>query len=172
MKPDRIVFIVLMTLMMNTGCARFEKNAPLFQAFSEQNRTLSEAVDLLRKGNEVQARTLLETVVDGVPTAGITDEALFRLALLSFKEESVKGHQRTQALLERLAAAYPDSIWTRQSASLLAHLAEDRTLRNQQRELKSLKEQNLSLGRENRELRQSLERLKQLDIDLEQRITR
>ena len=75
-------------------------------------------------------------------------------------------------MLERLADKYPDSIWTRQSAQLLAHLAEVKALRNRQRELKSLKEQNLSLNRDNKEMRQSLEQLKQLDLELEKRIKR
>ena len=102
----------------------------------------------------------------------VTDEALFRLALLSLRENGDKGFQRSQTLLERLAGKYPDSIWTRQSAPLLSHLAEVRVLRNRQRGLKTMKELNLSLSRDNRELRQSLEQLKQLDLELEQRIKR
>lgn len=173
MKPERVVFLALLALMtMNAGCAGIEGRMPRFMAISDQQRSLTGAIDQLRVGKEQQARTLLEKVVYGVPATGVTDEALFRLALLSLKEEGDKGFQRSQVLLERLASKYPDSIWTRQSAALLSHLAEVRTLRNRQRELKSLREQNLSLSRDNRELRQSLEQLKQLDLELEQRIKR
>jgi hypothetical protein len=91
---------------------------------------------------------------------------------LSLKEEGAKSTLRSQALLERLADKYPDSIWTRQSTQLLAHLVEVKALKNRQRELKMLKDQNVSLSRDNKEMRQSLEQLKQLDLELEKRIKR
>ena len=169
----RIVCTLLLFLMlMSAGCAGIEGNMPRFTASSAQKRGLAEALDHLRAGKEQQARDSLEKVADGAPVPGVTDEALFRLALLSLKEDGGKGLQRSQALLERLAASCPDSIWTRQSAPLLAHLAEVKTLRNRQREVKTLRDLNLSLNNDNRELRQSLERLKQLDLELEQRIKR
>lgn len=173
MKPERIVFFALLGLMtINAGCAGIkERTPPLPAALSDQQRSLDEALEQLRTGKEQQARILLEKVVEG-PSAGVTDEALFRLALLSLREDGVKGLQRSQALLERLADRYPASLWTKQSAPLLSHLTEARILRNRQRELKSLRQQNLSLSRDNREMRQSLEQLKQLDLELEQRIKR
>lgn len=139
---------------------------PRFLALSEQERTLDAARDQLRAGKVPSAHNLLEKVVEGKPTAGVTDEALFRLALLSLNDDGGKGVQRSQSLLEKLAATYPDSVWARQSAPLLSHL------RNKQRELKSLKDLNFSLSRDNKELRQSLEQLKRLDLELEQRIKR
>ena len=173
MKPERIVFIPLaILLLMNAGCAGLESRVPRFLSFSEQKRNLDEAVDQLGTGNEQQAHNLLEKVISSAPVRDVTDEALFRLALLSLREDTGRNAQRSQTLLERLASTYPDSIWTRQSAPLLLHLAEVRSLRNRQREMKTMKELNLSLGRDNRELRQSLEKLKQLDIELEQRIKR
>lgn len=173
MRLEHGVCIALLALVaMNSGCAGLGGRAPRFMALSEPQRSLVGALDRLSAGKEQQARDLLEKAVDGAPAAGVTDEALFRLALLSLKEDGGKGLQRSQALLERLADKYPDSLWTRQSAPLLSHLVEARALRNRQRELKSLREQNLSLSRDNRELRQSLEQLKQLDLELEQRIKR
>jgi outer membrane protein assembly factor BamD (BamD/ComL family) len=145
---------------------------PRLLLFSSQERSLDEAVEQLRLGNEQQARDVLEKVVNGVPTAGVTDEALFRLALLNLKEGGDKSSQRSQALLERLTEKYPGSIWAKQSAPLISHLTEVKALRNRQRELKSLKELNLSLSRDNKEMRQSLEQLKQLDLELEKRIKR
>ena len=47
-----------------------------------------------------------------------------------------------------------------------------RTLRDRQREVRTLKELNLSLSRDNREMRQSIERLKSLDLELEKKIKR
>lgn len=173
MKSEYTVCIALLVLMtLSSGCSGIGGRMPSFLVFSEQERRLTGALDQLRAGKERSARLLLENVIDGVPTAGVTDEALFRLALLSLREDGGKGLQRSQALLERLADKYPDSLWTRQSAPLLSHLVEARALRNRQRELKNLREHNLSLSRDNRELRQSLEQLKQLDLELEQRIKR
>lgn len=166
MVPERIIAISLLALVMTTGCSRMDGSMPRFMAFSEQERTLGAARDELLAGKVPSARTLLEKVVEGKPTAGVTDEALFRLALLNLNDDGGKGIQRAQSLLEKLAATYPDSVWTRQSGPLLSHL------RTTQRELKSLKDNNYSLNRDNKELRQNLEQLKQLDLELEQRIKR
>ncbi|MFZ4859144.1 MAG: tetratricopeptide repeat protein [Desulfuromonadaceae bacterium] len=172
MTPERTLCAVLLLLcILISGCAGFEKSTPRFIT-SPEKRSLESGLRELHAGNEQAAHSLLEKVVDGVPTVGVTDEALFRLALLSLKEEGGKGLQRAQASLERLTESYPDSIWTRQSSQLRVHLAEFKALRNRQRELKVLKEQNLSLSRDNKEMRQSLEQLKQLDMELEKRIKR
>ena len=172
MTPERALCAALLFLcMMNSGCATFERGAPLFITSAEK-RNLEAGLKELRAGNEHAAHSLLEKVVDGVPTVGVTDEALFRLALLSLKEDGSKGLLRAQALFEQLAEAYPDSIWTRQSSQLRAHLTDFKALRNRQREIKTLKEQNVSLSRDNKEMRQSLEQLKQLDLELEKRIKR
>lgn len=154
----RIITVPLLCLvLLITGCT-----APRFAAFSYQGRTLDEARDHIRAGQDQQARALLEKVVESEPTPGVTDEVLFRLALLTLNEVGGKGSQRSQSLLEKLAATFPDSIWTRQSAPLLTHLTEHRALRNR----------NYSLSRDNKEMRQSLEQLKRLDLELEQRIKR
>ncbi len=172
MKPERLISAALLLIcILISGCASFESAIPRFIS-SKEEQNLAAGLKELRAGNEQAAHNFLEKVVDGVPGVGVTDEALFRLALLSLREDGNKGLLRSQTLLERLADKYPDSIWTRQSAQLLAHLAEVKALRNRQRELKSLKEQNLSLNRDNKEMRQSLEQLKQLDLELEKRIKR
>lgn len=173
MKSEFFVYIALMALVtLNAGCAGVEGRMPRLLLLSEQERTLAGALDQLRAGKEQKARELLEKVVDGAPAVGVTDEALFRLALLSLKEDGGKGLLRAQQLLERLADKYPDSLWTKQSAPLLLHLIEARTLRNKQRELKALRDLNFSLSRDNKDMRQSLEQLKRLDLELEQRIKR
>jgi hypothetical protein len=169
MKFKRMFSIMPLYLMLIiSGCA----GLPRFFTLSAQERNLSDAVTQLKLGNEPQARTLLEKIADSAPEAGVTDEALFRLAILDLRSDGVSGLSRAQTLLERLASKYPDSLWTKQSAPLLAHLAEARILRNRQRDLKTLKELNLSLSRDNRELRQNLDRLKQLDLELEKKINR
>jgi hypothetical protein len=141
-------------------------------AAREQERRFAGALEFLRAGREQDARDSLELVLDGPQRAGITDEALFRLSLLYLRDEGGKGTVKAQELLERLKADFPRSIWTQQGAPLVVYLAGVRTLRDRQREFKTLKELNLSLSRDNREMRQSIERLKSLDLELEQKIKR
>jgi len=138
----------------------------------EQERQFAGALEFLRMGREQEARDLLERVLGGPPRSGVTDEALFRLALLNLRDEGAKGSARTQELLERLTDEFPQSIWTRQGAPLAAYLTGVRILKDRQREIKTLKELNLSLSRDNREMRQSMERLKSLDLELEKKIKR
>lgn len=172
MKSERTLSTAILLLcLMISGCASLERSTPRFVK-SPEERNLEAGLKELRSGNEQSAHNFLEKTVEGVPKAGVTDEALFRLALLSLEENGNKGLMRALALLERLADKYPDSIWTSQSAQLLSHLSEVKALRNRLRELKTLKEINLSLNRDNKEMRQSLEQLKQLDLELEKRIKR
>jgi hypothetical protein len=139
---------------------------------SEQERSFAGALEYLRTGNGQGARDLLEMVCEAPPVTGVTDEALFRLALLHLGDDGSKGGVRAQVLLERLRNEFPQSSWTHQAAPLASYLAGAKVLRDRQRELKTLRDLNLSLSHDNRELRQSLERLKQLDIELEQKIKR
>jgi len=137
-----------------------------------QERRFAGALEFLRAGNEQSARDLLEQVVEGPAIPGVTDEALFRLSVLSLREEGGKGPVRAQELLERLNHDFPKSFWNHQAAPLAAYLTGVKSLRDRQREVRTLKELNLSLSRDNREMRQSIERLKILDLDLEKKIKR
>lgn len=138
----------------------------------EQERRFAGALEFLRAGREQEARELLELVVDGPRRGGVTDEALFRLSLLYLRDEGTRGTVRAQETLERLRSEFPASIWSYQGDPLAAYLTGVRALRDRQREVKTLKELNLSLSRDNREMRQSLERLKSLDLELEKKIKR
>lgn len=141
-------------------------------AVRDQERRFAGALVFLRVGEEQEARDLLELVIAGPPRSGITDEALFRLSLLYLRDDGGKGTVRTLELLEQLIAEYPRSIWAHQGSPLAAYLTGVRNLRDRQREVKTLKELNLSLSRDNREMRQSIERLKSLDLELEKKIKR
>jgi len=173
--------IVLMLLPLLGGCSHISwKNPDLFAPAEDsssnsipvQERRLAGALEFLRAGNEPAARTLLAKVVEGPAYNGVTDEALFRLSLLYLRDEAGKGAVRALELLERLNHEFPRSAWTHQAAPLAEYLAGVRTLRDRQREVKTLKELNLSLSRDNREMRQSIERLKSLDLELEKKIKR
>ena len=161
-----------------SGCSAIETTSVKITAvtrsttISDQERSFAGALELLRLGNELGAKDLFERVVAAAPITGVTDEAMFRLALLQLRDESVKGVQRAIIQLDQLKNGYPHSIWTRQAAPLASYLSGTKNLLDKPRELKTLKELNLSLSRDNRDLRQTIERLKSLDLELEQKIKR
>ena len=160
----------LFSVLLASGCGPIVKLSG--SAIRTEERNFAGALQYLRSGNEIAARDLFERTVDAPPLKGVTDEALFRLAILNLRDEGGKGEPRARALLNRLIREFPASIWAGQASPLAAHLQDVLTLRGVQRELKNLRNQNLSLSHDNKELRQSIERLKQLDMELEQKIRR
>jgi hypothetical protein len=175
MMPERIILLMLLLLpVLSGGCSALRGTSfPAAAGTSpvvEQESRFAGALQYLMQGKEREAQGLLEKVVAGQALPGVTDEALFRLALLQLRDEGGRGEVHAHALLVRLKKEYPRSIWTRQAAPLTVYLAGVGTLRESQHELKTLRERNQSLSRDNRELRQSLERLKNLDLELEQKI--
>jgi len=164
--------LALLLTLMTAGCSLLGARPTPPPRISGQELAFATALGHLRRGNEADARAELERVVAAPPLAGVSDEALFRLALLVLHDAGDKGLQHSQLLLTRLKSEFPDSIWTHQAAPLEDLLDSTRSLRSRQRELKSLREQNLSLSRDNKELRQSIERLKNLDVELELKIKR
>ncbi|MBC8017933.1 MAG: tetratricopeptide repeat protein [Verrucomicrobia bacterium] len=182
MTHKQIISIVVLALLpLLSGCSLLGWKVSVVSVATEeslhpsipvQERSFAGALELLRAGNEQAARDLLERVVDDPALDGVTDEALFRLSLLYLREEGSKGAVRALELLERLKIEFPTSLWTRQAAPLGVYLTGVKTLRYRQREVKTLKELNYSLSRDNREMRQSIERLKSLDLELEQKIKR
>jgi hypothetical protein len=166
------ILILLAVFMLNAGCSIKRLSTSLSLVVPEQERAFAGALEHLKTGKIQQVRELLEKVVAAAPISGITDEALFRLALLNIRDENGRGPLRAQALLERLENEFPRSIWTHQAAPLASYLAGIKPTRDKQRELKTLRDLNLSLSRDNRDLRQTIERLKSLDIELDQKIKR
>jgi hypothetical protein len=163
---------VLLMAMLGAGCGVKMHSSSITLVVHEQERSFAGALGFLKLGKEQQARELLEKVVAAPPISGVTDEALFRLALLNIREEVGKSPVRALSLLERLENEFPRSIWTHQAAPLVSYLTSIKFPRDKQRELKTLKDLNLSLSRDNRELRQTIEKLNVLDMELEQKIKR
>ena len=98
----------------------------------------------------------------GVP--GVTDEALFRLSLLrlgSVQDKNVVF--QTKHNLERLQKEYPASSWTPLASSLAEFIDSDDDVRLQARKLKDL---NGALTKENRDLHTSIEKLKNLELEM------
>lgn len=167
---SRRKIVVTLLVLLLAGCAHKHNNVAVTAVQLEQERTFAGALEFLKTGREQAARESLERVITLAPINGITDEALFRLALLSLRDEGGRGPVRTITLLDRLESEYPRSIWTYQAVQLTSYLTSLKTLRDKQREVKNLRDLNLSLSRDNRELRQTIERLKSLDIELGQKL--
>ena len=131
---------------------------------SRQERQLNASLEMLKAGEVRRSHDLLEEVVNAPTKSGVTDEALFRLSLLLITEEiGAKSAPRAQALLERLRKEYPESSWTPHATLLLGWLTSPKGGRDRDRE------QINHLLRENRELRQNIERLKDLDLEMEKK---
>lgn len=139
------------------------------QRINVTERDFSAALQLLRSGNEEKAVEQFEKVVAAPVVPGVTDEALFRLSVLLLRDNNLKNVQRAGKLLDRLENEFPGSIWRYQSGPLVSYMEEAADMRRNLRDLKAMKDQNNSLIRSNRELRQTIEKLKEMDIELEYR---
>ncbi len=161
-----ICFIVI---ALCQGCASTGKTPQgnLVQRYTA-SRQLEQADEMLGRGDAAGAAKALHAVVSAPPAPGVTDQALFRLALLTLKPGLERSASvQSQQLLRRLAREYPKSPWNAQAAQLndLIEVADD--LRRQN---KSLKGNNQTLTREISDLNKSLERLKRLDQELEKNV--
>jgi hypothetical protein len=185
-----ITLSLLLLAALGEGCSmiRVDKPQPAVQVAPEhQELCFAGALQSLKAGKEQEAQTLLEEVITGKPLPGMTDEALFRLAVLHLGDEDGNGDTQTHALLARLKKEYPDSNWTQQATPLITFMDEvddlrkarevlnirwvqsQSQLRESKHEVKTLQERNLSLVRGNKELQNRLDRLKDLDLEIEQK---
>lgn len=162
----RIVLLTTVLLVM-CGCASLRGgDGGVMQRFT-QSRNLVRATGLLEAGDRPGAMKALTAVTDSGGFSGITDEALFRLALLSL-HPSAERDSNSHALLQlkRLKKEYPASPWTAQSGQLLELLSGVDELR---RQVKNLRSQNQALSSEVNELKRNIDQLKSLDQELEKR---
>ncbi|MCM0083111.1 hypothetical protein L4X63_16100 [Geomonas sp. Red32] len=153
-----IIFIIVAAFCL-TGCATLPHGSHDKGAGKEMPAALQE----LAKGRQDAAVVLLEKVVAEPGSKGVTDEALFRLSVLSLGHGE-KSRVTSIRYLERLRREYPDSKWTQQARPLLDYLKSVGDLVRQNQNLKS---HNISLSKENKELHRSINRLKNLDLQTE-----
>ena len=138
----------------------------MMQRFS-QSRNLAGAKTLLESGDRPGAARSLAAIIEAGNFTGITDEALFLLALLNLRPAPEHdGNHHSLQLLKRLGKEYPASPWTAQSRQLLGLLTGIDELRRQVRNLKS---QNQLLTNEVNELNRNIDQLKRLDQELEKK---
>lgn len=161
MKKSFIMYAIVLSL---TGCAGMRGSGGITNYYT-QSRNLSDAQEMLEKGDKGAAAKLLATICDAQAVPGVTDEALFRLALLALKPAE-KDSSHAHELLSKLQKDFPTSQWSIQSAPLMELMSGTEELRRQNRSCKNL---NQSLSKENKELMQNIEKLKQLDLELEKK---
>lgn len=162
----RIITLTLMVLGL-TGCSTFKEIQSSLAKNYEANQQLSSALQALEQGKSAVAASILETIINEPPINGVTDEALFRLSLLKLPYEDRDGTLPSLRHLERLRYEYPGSSWAQQAKPLIEFLNGVTDIKRQNRNLKIL---NISLTKDNKEMRQNIEKLKNLDMQLERKI--
>jgi cell division protein FtsB len=186
----RLIAGIMAGLLLG-GCAGWG----IFPGDRSPRGKLNEAVNALETGNEVAASKMLEEICRAPAVAGVTDEALFRLSMLSLRQhDNPAVMQDVRKRLERLRTEFPASTWTRLAWPFMEYLAGaegvrsdlrtakqrvsslarenqelHRTNQNAAREIRELQETNQLLGKENRELSQRIEKMKHLELELERK---
>ena len=176
----KITILLTVLLLLVSGCASLPVREVRVER-SPQSINLARANELLKYGDKAGAIRALTAVTDANGVTGITDEALFRLALLIIHPVAESGDNLLpKNLLNRLNKEYPRSSWSVQSGPLIDLLASAEELERQVKSLKSqnqtlrsqtqtLRSQNQTLGSEVNELNRNINQLKQLDQELEKR---
>ncbi|WP_224984175.1 septum formation initiator family protein [Geomonas agri] len=158
------MLIICLAALVSAGCATTGSREGNFLERYNSSRQLSQAETMLKEGDTHGAINALDAICNGPAVTGVTDEALFRLALLTLKVKP--GSAQALHLLKRLKKEYPASQWT----ALAAPVSEQvNALEEQRRQNKVLKGSNQALSREITELNQRLEQLKNLDQELEKK---
>lgn len=169
-----IVGIAIVTGL--SGCATFHKEDP--NVIEQRQKLVLAKYFLEYKRSEAAKKTLTEIVAEPA-VAGITDEALFRLALLDLEAGPQKiATEKSGKDLVTILNKFKRSSWGAHATTLkglldayditLEEKAElDRAVKNLKNSNASLSSANASLTKENTDLRQDMERLKKLDLELE-----
>lgn len=138
----------------------------------DQKRKLMLAQNLLEDNRVAVARDILTTISNEPGVLGVTDEALFRLALLNLEAGDQKiATGKSGRNLDKLIKYYPTSSWKNHAVTLKGMLdTYDGTVDEKtdlEKTARSLRNSNQALTRELKELRQDMERLKNLELELE-----
>lgn len=154
-----IILIFLILLFLN-GCGSTLYNF-------RQHSKLSSAIELLKQGEKDNSVMLLKEISNEKGVHGVTDEAMFMLALV-YLDSSYETEKfvNSKEVLERLQKEYPASIWALQSNPIIELIVNIKLARESKNGI--FQEVNY-LRRENKKLKLNIERLKTLDLELEQR---
>lgn len=175
---------VVLAASLLSGCATYQNHEAMHSATARQKertqqatetwswrkmmeRQLDQAVRAIQGRDTQGAARRLKAIVNQRDVPGVTDEALFRLALLSMNPSMEKpGSERGGQLLKRLRRDFPKSSWAVHAEQLLELIDVADNLKAQSRSLSNAKE---AVEAENRDLATKLKQLKRLDMELEQR---
>ncbi len=178
----KFLIIMVCSLGMNACAAFHSLDNSLFYR-QNQEKKLAQAIKLQNEGKTSAAMEALILLCGERGVTGVTDEALFRLSLLYLvngPESDKMSLQLAQQGFDRLRKEYPSSSWTGMAEPVADFMSTMTELRRQNqtcksqsqslsRENQSLSKENQSLSKENQELRQNIEKLKRLDLELEQK---
>jgi hypothetical protein len=145
---------------------------------SDQEWKLARAVTLQEEGNRSAAAQILTHISTEPVVPGVTDEALFRLALLHLRPDlGPDGMKESEKELRRLMVEFPTGSWTPPAAKLVELIASAQESLKREGRLKRsvgsltqengrLKELKHTLTSDNNEFRQTIQKLKNLELEL------
>jgi homoserine acetyltransferase len=167
----RICIAIIAIVTGLCGCAT-TRQSDLYAR--EQHKKLILAKILLESNSSSAAKKTLFEITNGSPVPGVTDEALFRLALLELETGQQKiTTDKAEKNLAKLLDKFSSSSWKNHTIALKGLMdAYDITLQEKaelERTVKNLKNANAAITKENTELRQDMEKLKKLDLELERK---
>ncbi|MHC1698367.1 MAG: hypothetical protein AB9919_09990 [Geobacteraceae bacterium] len=159
-----------------SGCASIWSLDPNVR---EQQHKLTQAKKLLERNKTENAKKTLSEITAKPAVEGVTDEALFRLALLNLEAGQQKFvTYKAEKDLDIILGKFRSSSWTPHAMTVKSLINDyeivvlekaelDKSVRNLKNSNAALANANASLTKENSDLRQDLEKLKKLDLELE-----
>jgi predicted RNase H-like nuclease (RuvC/YqgF family) len=167
---------IIICIMGLNACAILQKQDESLTFSQYQEKKLAAAVKLQNEGKLSAAVESLIRLSKERGVSGVTDEALFRLTLLYLGnglENDKESLQMAQESTERLRKEYPSSSWSAMVSPVSDLLTTMAELRRQNQNLKNqnqtFSKENQALTKETQELRETIEKLKRLDLELEQK---
>lgn len=176
----RILILLLAICTGLSGCATIQKD----NSYTEEQQVklkikLILAKMQLQNNLTPAAKKTLSEITTQPPVVDVTDEALFRLALLNLEtgQQQIVTDKAGKDLVI-LLNKFKSSSWHPHATTLkglidtydstLQEKAElEKTLKNLKSLNASLTKENLDLKKENLDLKQGMEKLKKLDLELE-----
>lgn len=156
--------LLIVTASLLTGCTATPNYWQGARGHWGRTR-LAPGVRELSAGDTAGSVRGLKRASEGRAVSGVTDEVLFRLALLSLKpNRDMLVSKQARHLLKRLKKEYPFSPWTAQAAQLneLIKLVDELSLQN-----KAVTAAKESLAKEVEQLKHNILQSKNLDVELE-----
>jgi outer membrane protein assembly factor BamD (BamD/ComL family) len=144
-------FLLFITVVLLAGCSI---TSPSVQSEEVNRQRLQEALLLLQNEKLQEASDRLTLISNEPKIPGVTDEALFHLALLQLCPEPDKAKiQKARTTLRRLQDDFPTSRWAAQGRQLdrllvkiAARIDEAATIKRDMQKLKKL-DMDLERGR-------------------------